>query len=503
MTERDVKSEVKAACDILRRDDGTSSVNDYMEQLSWMLFLKIFEGIEKVNEDIATMKGEQYTPIIDKKYRWSNWAGRDWIGKPKENLLELIENKEDMDKIFTFIENPENAVIYFIDKVLFPYLRSLKGLSERLKIAHIFNEISGNKVKSPYNLLDVIEKLDFINPNDYQDTHIISQYYEDLLQNMGSEAGWSGEFYTPRPIIRFINKIIKPKIGNRILDPFVGSGGFLIEAYKQMKNELGSKLTKQENDTLQTKTFYGQEKKPLPYLIGTMNLILHGILTPNYYRKNTLEEDVHNVFDESKFDIILTNPPFGGRENKIVQNNFPYPIQATEALALQYVMRKLADNGRLGMVLPEGQVMFGSGKFAEIRKELLEKFNIFAIVSLPQGVFSSMGAGVKTNLLFFKKDGKPTDKIWYYELQGKYTKKQVIKDEDFEDVLKKFENREISENSWITSIDEIKKRDYDLTAKNPNNKDKNEHKEPKELLSEVEKINSEVDKIIKEIKEII
>jgi len=503
MPERDVKSEVKAACDILRRDDGTSSVNDYMEQLSWMLFLKIFEGIEEENKDIAIMKGEQYIPIIDKKYRWSNWARRDWIGKPKENLLELIENKKDINKILEFIGNSENAVIYFVDKVLFPYLRSLKGFPERLKISHIFNEIGGNKMKSPYNFLDVVEKLDSINSKDYHDTHIISQYYEDLLQNMGSEAGWSGEYYTPRPIIRFITKLIKPKVGEKILDPFAGSGGFLIEAYKQIKNELGNKLTKQENDILQKKTFYGQEKKPLPYLIGTMNLILHGILTPNFYRKNTLEEDVHNVYDESKFKIILTNPPFGGRENKIVQNNFPYPIQATEALALQYVMRKLTDNGRLGMVLPEGQVMFGGNKFKEIRKELLEKFNVFAIVSLPQGIFTSMGTGVKTNLMFFKKDGKPTKNIWYYEIKGKFTKKQAIKDEGFEDALKKFENKEISENSWITTIEEIKKRDYDLTAKNPNGKDKIEYEEPGELLLEVEKINSEVDKIIKEIKEII
>jgi type I restriction enzyme M protein len=403
----------------------------------------------------------------------------------------------------SFIGDSENAVIYFVDKILFPYLRSLKGTPEKEKIASIFNEISRNKMRSPYNFLDVVAKLDSIDPTDYEDTHILSQYYEELLQNMGSEAGWSGEYYTPRPIIRFITKIIKPKVGEKILDPFAGSGGFLIESYKQIKSELGDKLTKQENDILQKETFYGQEKKSLPYLIGTMNLILHGILTPNFYRKNTLEEDVHNVSDESKFDIILTNPPFGGKENKMVQNNFPYPIQATEALALQYVMRKLADNGRVGMVLPEGQVMFGGNKFKDIRRELLEKFNVFAIVSLPQGVFTSMGTGVKTNLLFFKKDGAPTKDIWYYELKGKFTKKQAIKDKDFEDALKKFKNREISENSWVTTIEEIKKRDYDLTAKNPNKKNETEYQDPRELLLEVEQINSEINNLINEIKGII
>ena len=266
MAKGSVKSEVKSACDILRTDDGTSSVNDYMEQLSWMMFLKIFEGIEEQNEEIAIIKGEEYIPIIEKKFRWSNWTRKDWIGRPKESLMDFVDDKSEISKILEFIGSSENTVIYFIDKILFPYLRSLKGTPEREKIAYIFNEISGNKMKSPYNFLDVVAKLDSIDPTDYEDTHILSQYYEELLQNMGSEAGWSGEYYTPRPIIRFINSIIKPKIGEKILDPFAGSGGFLIEAYKQIKNELKNKLTKQENDILQKETFYGHEKKTFALL---------------------------------------------------------------------------------------------------------------------------------------------------------------------------------------------------------------------------------------------
>lgn len=211
-------------------------------------------------------------------------------------------------------------------------------------------------------------------------------------------------------------------------------------------------------------------------------------------------EDVHNVSEEDKYDVIMTNPPFGGKENKIVQNNFPYPVQSTEALALQYIMRKLKDGGRAAVILPEGQIMFGSGKFKEIRRELLEKFNVFAIVSLPQGVFSAMGAGVKTNIVFFEKSGMPTKEIWYYELEGKFTKKNKIKDKDFEDALKKFEKREISENSWIVGIEEIKKRDYDLTPKNPNKKEEIEYREPEEILKEIEEVDFEIEGIIKEIK---
>ncbi|WP_421077935.1 N-6 DNA methylase [Methanothermococcus sp. Ax23] len=492
-----VKSEVKSACDILRKDDGTSGAMDYMEQLSWLLFLKVFESVEKELEETALMDGREYIPIIDKKYRWSNWAKRDWIGKPKESLKDFVD---DVDEEIKEIEDLEDTLVYFIDNILFPYLRSLEGTPGREKIASIFKEISGNKMKSTYNLVDVINKIDNINTDDYEDTHVLSQIYEELLLNMGNEAGWGGEFYTPRPIIRFIINVIKPKIGEKVFDPFGGSAGFLIEVLKYIQNELGELMTVQEHETLMYKTLYGHEKKPFPYLLGTMNMVLHGILTPNYYRRNSLgDEDVHNVPESEKYDIIITNPPFGGRENKKVQDNFPHKIQSTEALALQYIMRKLKNGGRAGVILPEGQIMFGGGKFKTIREELLNKFNVFAIVSLPQGVFSQMGAGVKTNIVFFEKTGK-TKEIWYYELEGKYTKKQRIKDEDFEDVLNKIKNREISENSWIVSIDEIKKRDYDLTAKNPNKKEEIEYKEPNEVVKEIEEIDVNIKNIIEEIK---
>ena len=495
-----IKSDIKAACDIMRRDDGTNATVDYMEQLSWLLFLKMFEKVEEEAEELALLEGRKYTPIIDKKFRWSNWAkGKDWLAKPKEALKEFVI---DVEEEFKKISKPENALIHFIDNILFPYLRNLSGTLEKEKVADVFKEISGNKIRSVYNLLDVIEKIDHIDTSNYEDTHILSQVYEELLLQMGTEAGWGGEFYTPRPLIRFIINVIKPKIGEKIFDPFGGSAGFLVEAYKYLVDK-NSPLTVEQTDILKNKTLYGQEKKPLPFLLGTMNLILHGITNPNYYRRNTLIEDVHGVSEEEKYDVIITNPPFGGKENKQVQNNFPYPVQATEALALQYIMRKLKIGGRAGVVLPEGQIMFGEGKFKEIRKELLEKFNVFAIVSLPQGVFSAMGAGVKTCIVFFEKTGEPTKEIWYYELEGKFTKKQRIKDKHFEDVLKKIEKREISENSWIVPIEEVVERNYDLTPKNPNKKDEVEYKDPKEILEEIETLDYEIGKLLEEIKSLM
>jgi len=495
-----IKSDIKAACDIMRRDDGTNATVDYMEQLSWLLFLKMFEKVEEEAEEMALLEGRKYTPIIDKKFRWSNWVrGKDWLAKPKEALREFVD---DVEEEFKKISKPENALIHFIDNILFPYLRNLSGTPEREKVADVFKEISGNKIRSVYNLLDVIEKIDHIDLSNYEDTQILSQVYEELLLQMGTEAGWGGEFYTPRPVIRFIINVIKPKIGEKIFDPFGGSAGFLVETYKYLVNT-NSPLTVEQAEILKNKTLYGQEKKPLPFLLGTMNLILHGITNPNYYRRNTLMEDVHNVSEEEKYDVIVTNPPFGGKENKQVQNNFPYPVQATEALALQYIMRKLKIGGRAGIVLPEGQIMFGEGKFREIRKELLEKFNVFAIVSLPQGVFSAMGAGVKTCIVFFEKTGEPTKEIWYYELEGKFTKKQRIKDKHFEDVLKKIETREISENSWVVPIEEIVERNYDLTPKNPNKRDEMEYKDPKEILEEIETIDYEIGKLLEEIKSLM
>lgn len=471
------KSYIKRACDILRRDDGVGAGN-YVEQLSWLLFLRIFENVEAQLKEITEAEGKKYQDIISKEYQWSSWAKKDW--KDKDELVHFVTNK------------------------LFPYLRNLKGTSEKEKIGEIFRELDGNKIRSPYTMLDVIEILDKVEMVHYQDTHFLSQVYEEILQEMGAEGGWAGEFYTPRPIIRLMVNIVDPKLGDIILDPFVGSAGFLVESFHHIEENLNkkSKLGVKEWKILQTKTFYGQEKKPLPFLIGTMNMILHRILVPNLIRTNTLMEDVHNVPEAQKVSVILTNPPFGGQEHQTVQNNFPIPVAATEGLALQYAMRRLKNGGRCGIILPEGQILFGGGAFQRIREEFLTKFKVHSIISLPQGVFAAMGAGVKTNLVFFEKTGSTKD-IWYGEIKGKFTKKKIILDSHLEDVFKKWQKREVSENTWITPIEEIQKRNFDISPKNPNKLAEEELPEPEELIKCIAKSQKETEQILNNIKKIL
>jgi type I restriction enzyme M protein len=463
----------------MRRDDGTTGVLEYMEQLSWLIFLKVFEDIEVRLEDEAKFAGKPYQPIIEPRFRWSSWARKDWRG----------------EELITFINNE-----------LFPYLRSLTGSLEKEKISMIFKEISGNRMKSPYNLKDVITLIDGINFNDAEDSHVLSQVYEDLLLRLGKEGGIAGEFYTPRPIVRLMVKIVDPKIGETVFDPFCGSCGFLVESYKHVMKSRN--ITVEEYERLQKETFYAQEKKSFPYLLGVMNCILHGLLTPNVVRKNTLEDNIRNIPESRRFHVILTNPPFGGKESRQIQQNFPVQSQATELLALQYVMKSLKQGGRCGIVVPEG-VLFRGDAFALVKKELLENFNLHTIISLPSGVFAnvtSSGQGPKTNLLFFDRTG-PTKEIWYYEHvppEGKkYTKANPITDEDLKDCYEKWKKREISENSWVVPVEEIVKRGYDLTAKNPNRREEFEYKSPEELVASVIEKERAILEIAEEIQNLL
>jgi len=498
---KDLANKIWRACDIMRRDDGTTGILEYMEQLSWMIFLKVFEDVEKRFEDEAKFSGKLYYPIIEPRYRWSAWAGVE-----DEKLKEYFSD----DELESIKNRNEHILTAFIDNKLFPYLKSLHGTQEKEKIASIFQEIRGNRMKSPYNLKDVIALLNEIDFNNTEDSHVLSQVYEELLLRLGREGGVAGEFYTPRPIVRLMTKIVNPQIGEKILDPFCGSCGFLIESYRLMKNS--KELTIEDYETLQKETFYAQEKKPLPYLIGVMNCILHDILTPNIVRKNTLEEDIRNTPETHRFDIILTNPPFGGKESKQIQQNFPIKSNATELLALQYVMKKLRKGGRCGIVVPEG-VLFRGDAFAQVKKELLENFNLHTIISLPSGVFAnvtSSGQGPKTNLLFFDKTGNTKD-IWYYDFAGysenvlgkKYTKANAVTDEDFNDCYEKWKKREKSEWSWIVPVNEIIKRGYDLTARNPNRKEEYEHKSPEILLSEIIEKEKQISELLNELHEVL
>lgn len=479
MNRKELARSIWEACNTMRSDGGTSGILAYMEQLSWLIFLKIFEDIERRFEEEAKFAEREYQPIIEQKFRWSAWAEADWKGE---------------------------RLIKFIDAELFPYLKSLSGSAEKRTISTIFNEIQGNRMKSGYNLKDVISAIDRIDFNNPEDSHIISQVYEELLLRMGKEGGVAGEFYTPRPIVRLIMKIVNPQVGETILDPFSGSGGFLVESFKKMK--ASKDMTVTDYEILQKRSFYGQEKMPLPYLLGIMNCILHGLLTPQIIRKNTLEDNIRHIPESDRFDVVMTNPPFGGKEGKQVQQNFPIQSQATELLALQYVMKKLRKDGRCGIVVPEG-ILFRSDAFAQVKKELIENFNLHTIVSLPSGIFAnvaSSGQGPKTNLLFFDRTN-PTKEIWYYEHlpqdNRKYTKVNLIADEDLKDCLDKWKNREISENSWIVAAEEVVKKDYDLTAKNPNREEEVVHKSPEELIGSVLEKEKTILRIAEEIQNLL
>lgn len=476
MDRQTLSNKIKRACDIMRQK-GRLVPLQYIEQLSWLLFLKLFDDLEKQKRLLEP----KYEPIFETKYRWQNWANK----LTGEELLK------------------------FVDQKLIPYLANLSGTPQKIKIASIFSEIR-NQMKSGYALAELVELLDEIDFSKPEDSHILSIAYEDLLMTTaGQKGGGAGEFYTPRPIIRFMIKVIQPEIGDRILDPFCGSAGFLVESYKYLREK---EETLKDHKILQEKTFYGQEAKPFPYLVGLMNSMLHGIESPNivFLKEGTFAEDTRHIPEDKKFEIILTNPPFGGEEEKRLLANLPFKTSDTELAGLYYCMRKLKTKGECGIVQPEGVLFRTGGAYKQVKKELLENCNLHTIISLPAGVFACVspkgGSGPKTNLLFFEK-GISTKEIWYYELTppgGKnYTRTNPIKDEDLEEAYKKWQKRKVSENSWIIKVEDIIKRDYDLSAKNPNKIKSVVYRKPEELIKNVLKEEKEIKKILEKIKNIL
>ncbi|MCM8832154.1 MAG: type I restriction-modification system subunit M [Candidatus Omnitrophica bacterium] len=470
MNRQELKNKLNRCCDIMR-DDGLVPLQ-YIEQLSWLLFLKLFDEQEKQQKIL----NPDYKFIFEEKYRWSNWANK-----------------------FTGEELKE-----FIEKELIPYLSNLSGTLQKAKIASIFKGIK-NHMRSGYNLAEVIEIIKNIDFSSPEDTQILSIAYEELLMfTAGQVGGGAGEFYTPRPIVRFMIKIIEPKIGERILDPFCGSAGFLVESYKYLREKA---KTLKEHKILQEETFYGQELKSFSLIVGTLNAMLHGIDSPNITEANSFAEDLRSLPEEKKFDIILTNPPFGGEAAKRSLATFTIKTSDTELAGLYLCMRKLKVGGRCGIVQPEGVLFRTSGAYKQVKKELLENYNLHTIISLPPGVFANVspkgGSGPKTNLLFFEK-GIPTKEIWYYELippNGKnYTRTNPIKDEDLDDAFNKWQKLEISENSWIVKVEDIIKNDYDLSAKNPNKTKSIVYKPPEELIKSILEKEKEIEEILKEIK---
>jgi type I restriction enzyme M protein len=474
--------------DILWKEAGCGSELDYVEQTSWVLFLKYLDDLEKKKRTEAELDGKEYKEILAPEFRWETWAA------PKDK-----EGKLDHHKALSGDDLKD-----FVDQKLFPYLKKFKVDAEhadtiQYKIGEIFSEIK-NKIQSGYNLREIINLIDQLKFRSSSEKHEMSHLYESKIQNMGNAGRNGGEYYTPRPLIRTIVKVVAPQIGDKIYDGAVGSAGFLCESFEYLKENNKNRSTKQD-ELLQTKTFYGKEKKSLAYIIGIMNMIFHGIEAPNILHTNTLTENLSDIEEKDRYDIVLTNPPFGGKERAEVQQNFPIKTGETAFLFLQHFIKILKAGGKAGIVIKNTFLSNSDNASVSLRKHLLESCNLYAILDLPSGVFA--GAGVKTVILFFNK-GTPTKKIWYYQLNldRNLGKTNPLSENDLAEFVKLQKTKADSENSWTIEVKDINPDTFDLSVKNPNKKEEAWLREPAEILEEIKKLDKESEQILSSIKEI-
>ena len=463
--------------DILHKDAGCTSELDYTEQSSWLLFLKYLDALELDKATEAALQKKSYTHIIDAKYRWSTWAA------PKGT-----NGKVDHNKAATGTD-----LIDYVNQKLIPYLRSFKEKATspdtiEYKIGEIFSEIS-NRIQSGYNLREVIDRIDELEFGAQTQKHELSHLYEAKIKNMGNAGRNGGEYYTPRPLIRALVKVVDPKIGETICDPAVGSAGFLCEAYEYLK-EQNPKRTTEQDQILQKRTFYGKEKKSLAYVIAIMNMILHGIETPNILHTNTLAENLADVQEKDRFDIILANPPFGGKERAEVQQNFPIRTGETAYLFLQHFIKIMKAGGRGGVVIKNTFLSNTDNASVALRKKLLEECNLHTIMDCPSGTF--LGAGVKTVILFFEK-GAPTRKVWYYQLDTGRSmgKTNSLDDDDLTEFVALQKKKAESSKSWSVDVSKINQDTLDLSVKNPHAPEEAPLKSPEEILKEIAALDAE------------
>lgn len=478
--------------DILHKDAGCSSELDYVEQTSWILFLKYLDDFEKDKKTSAELAVKTYTPIIDKEYRWYIWAAPQKNGKLDHHTALTGDDLKD-----------------FVDHKLFPYFKKFKANAEspetiEYKIGEIFNELK-NKIQSGYNLREVLNLVDELRFQSKTEKHEMSHLYEGKIQNMGNAGRNGGEYYTPRPLIKTIVKVVAPEIGTRIYDGAVGSAGFLCEAFEYLRSpvERGLKhLSTGDWDILQKKTFYGKEKKSLAYIIGTMNMILHGVEAPNILHTNTLAENLSDIQEKDRYDIVLANPPFGGKERSEVQQNFPIKTGETAFLFLQHFIKILKAGGRAGVVIKNTFLSNTDNASVSLRKLLLENCNLHTVLDLPGGTFT--GAGVKTVVLFFEK-GEPTQKVWFYQLNldRNLGKTNPLNENDLADFVKLQKKKADSENSWSVKVASRASATFDLSVKNPHKKDEAALRSPAEILDEIKLLDEEAAKILKTIRGLV
>lgn len=461
--------------DVLWKEAGCTTELDYTEQTSWMLFLKYLDDLEKERSMEAELVGKPYEYLIDESHRWASWAA------PKKD-----DGSFDHDSAMT-----GDDLIDYVNRDLFPYLQGFRDRASspdtiEYKIGEIFSEIK-NRFQSGYSLRDALELVDALQFRSQKEKHELSHLYEAKIRNMGNAGRNGGEYYTPRSLIRAMVKVIDPKIGETIYDGACGSAGFLCEAHDYMR---GAKLTTKQLDTLQRKTFYGKEKKSLAYIMGVMNMILHGIEAPNIVHTNTLTENIADVQPKDQFDAILANPPFGGKERKEIQQNFPIKTGETAFLFLQHFIKRLKPGGRAAVVIKNTFLSNSDNASRALRKQLLEDCNLYTILDCPQGTF--LGAGVKTVVLFFEK-GSPTKKIWYYKLEPGRSlgKTNPLNDDDLADFVKLQKKQGKAPNAWIYDLKELDRETYDLSVKNPNAPEEAPARSPEEILDEIEALDKE------------
>lgn len=470
--------------DKILRNDNAGGAMDYIEQTSWIIFLKYLDDLEIEKEKAAKLAGKKYSFILSPEYRWSSWA----CPMNKEGRIDYNNALTGAD------------LNTFVDQKLFPYLKKFKSESPNTieyKIGEIFSELK-NKIKSGYALRDILDIVNGLHFQSSEEKHELSHLYESKIAEMGNAGRDGGQYYTPRPLIRSIVKLVDPKIGETVYDGACGSAGFLIEAYDHM-TEKREKLSSKDWQTLQEKTFYGKEKITLPYIIGVMNMILHGIDAPNIIHTNTLSENLADIQEKDRFDVILANPPFGGGERKEVQQNFPIKSGETAYLFLQHFIKKLRAHGRAGIVIKN--TFLSNDDAAHLRKELLNSCDLHTVLDLPGGVFQ---AGVKTVILFFKK-GSPTNKIWYYQLNlnRNLGKTNPLNENDLSEFMELYKTKTDSNNSWTINVAEINQETFDLSVKNSNKKDEVILRDPRKIIAEMNTLDIDTEKILKDISKLI
>jgi type I restriction enzyme M protein len=474
--------------DVLWKEAGCTTELDYTEQTSWLLFLKYLDDLEKDKAAEAALEGRAYVHILEPQYRWDRWAA------PKTPSGTLDHNRA----------LTGDDLRDFVDRRLFPYLQRFKqraasSATIEYKIGEIFGEIK-NKIQSGYNLREIIDHIDELRFRSQTEKHELSHLYEAKIRNMGNAGRNGGEYYTPRPLIRAIVRVVQPRIGERIYDGAVGSAGFLCEAFEYLK--ANTKLTTDDLKTLQERTFYGKEKKSLAYVIAIMNMILHGIEAPNIIHTNTLSENLADIQERDRYDVIMANPPFGGKERKEVQQNFPIRTGETAFLFLQHFIKILKAGGRAGVVIKNTFLSNTDNASVSLRKLLLESSNLHTVLDCPGGTFQ--GAGVKTVVLFFEK-GAPTRHVWYYQMDPgrNLGKTNPLNDDDLAEFVDFQRTFAPSPKSWSIDAASIDKSTYDLSVKNPNGGEEVNHRSPADILDEIAALDAESADVLESIKALL